>query len=46
MDAEKEEKKPPKRAPLELVITVGRVVVIVASYLLGLRRRKRYGDRW
>lgn len=39
------EKKRPKRAPLELIITVGRVVVIVASYLLGLRRRRRWGDR-
>ena len=37
----------PKRVPLELIITVGKVAVLIASYFLIRRRRKRwYGDKW
>ena len=43
---EQEEKKTPKRVPWELVVTIGRVVTIVAAYFLGRRRRRRYGDKW
>ena len=40
------EKPPAKKAvPLELLVTLGRVVVVIGSYLLGLRRRRRYGDK-
>ena len=34
-----------KGVPLELLVTIGRVVVVLGVYLLGLRRRRRYGDK-
>lgn len=34
-----------KSVPLELLVTIGRVVVVLGVYLLGLRRRRRYGDK-
>jgi len=36
----------PKRMPWELIATLGRLASIVATYFLGRRRRKRYGDNW
>lgn len=34
-------------APLELLIVVGRCIVLVCSYLLGRRKRRKWnGDKW
>lgn len=35
-----------RRMPLELLLASARVATVLFSYLLGLRRRKRYGDNW
>ena len=45
MDTEKEEKKPPRRPPYELIVTIAKVVTMIGLYLLGLERRRKRGDR-